>query len=156
MKKRIRAEGATAVVESVRADERICRFIGAEAGDEGIACFIGLGYAARDPLVITVSLCAPSRAPVIERSVMRADLRDALQRRIYDADIVMTPDALRGRTLFRFREPGVAVTAMVPARAIAEFIRDSDRVVPFGSGEVDAINAALETLVSDERLSPGR
>jgi hypothetical protein len=86
---------------------------------------------------------------VSERIVMRTDLRDALQRRIYDTDLVLVPDADNGRTLLRFREQHIVLTVVTSAREIATFIRDADRLVPFGSGEIDAINAAAGDL---ERL----
>ncbi|MCA1830396.1 MAG: SsgA family sporulation/cell division regulator [Actinobacteria bacterium] len=136
----------------MKKDERLVRFIEAEAGTSSKACWIRLEYAARDPLVVSVSLCAQSRATVIEREVMRTDLRDALQRRIYDVDLVMTPDVLRGHTLLRFREPHVAVTVVASARKIADFIRESDQLIPFGTGEVDALNTAFEDLLVSERV----
>jgi hypothetical protein len=157
-KTKVRLESAPdgRVVAAVRDDERLVRYVEAEAGPTGKPCWVRLEYAARDPLVVSVALCAQSRAAVIERTVMRTDLRDALQRRIYDIDLVMTPDVLRGHTLFRFREPHVAVTAVVTARGIADYVKETDALVPFGTGELDALNTALESMLVPERISDRR
>lgn len=131
----------------------ISRTIDAEAGDARMPCLLELRYSARDPLAVVVALCARSHAVVIERTAARGDLRDALQRRVFYPDLVMTPDTLRGRMLFRFHETSIAITVATDMRDVADFVRASDRLVP-PSAELEAINAALPLIERDVADTP--
>jgi hypothetical protein len=118
------------------------------SGDDLVG-WLSLEYRREDPLIVSVAVRAPSRAVVLERTMLRTDLRNAYTIGIRYSDMVVEASAMRGLTAFRFEERMVIVTAMVPSDVIERFLRTSDTVVPPGQRETEVVSSMLQDLLQD-------
>jgi sporulation and cell division protein SsgA len=118
------------------------------SGDDLVG-WLSLEYRRDDPLLVSIAVRAPSRAIVLERTMLRTDLRNAQTIGIRYSNVVVEPAAIRGFTTFQFEERLVIVTAMVPSDVIARFLRTSDEVVPQGQPETEAVSSMLQELLQD-------
>jgi len=110
--------------------------------------WLSLEYTRDDPLVVSIVVRAPSRAAVLERSMLRADLRNALNISIRYKSMTVEPGT-RGFTSFQFEESLVIVTALVPSDVISRFLHATDEVVPPGQAETKVVSSMLEDLLQD-------
>lgn len=118
------------------------------SGDELVG-WLSIEYKRSDPLVASVAVRAPSRAVVLERTLLRSDMRTAHARAIRYADVVVEPSGVRGFTSFQFEERQVIVTALVPSEVLGRFLRATDEVVPPGEAETLAVSSELADLLQD-------
>jgi hypothetical protein len=116
---------------------------------EDLVGWLSLEYRREDPLLISIAVRAPSRAIVLERTMLRSDLRGAETIGIRYSNVIVEPAAIRGFTTFQFEEQLVIVTAMVPNDVITRFLRTSDDVVPPGQPETEAVSSELQELLQD-------
>jgi hypothetical protein len=116
---------------------------------EDLVGWLSIEYRRDDPLLVLIAVRAPSRAIVLERTMLRMDLRNAQTIAIRYSDMVVEAGALRGFTAFQFEERMVIVTAMVPSDVIARFLRTTDDVVPPGQPETEAVSSMLQDLLQD-------
>jgi len=117
------------------------------SGDDLVG-WLSLEYKREDPLVVSIAVRAPSRAAVLERTMLRADLRNALNIAIRYKNMTVEPGA-RGFTSFQFEESLVIVTALVPSDVISRFLHASDDVVTPGQAETKVVSSMLEDLLQD-------
>lgn len=110
--------------------------------------WLSLEYMHDDPLVVSIVVRAPSRAAVLERTMLRADLRNALNISIHYRDMTVEPGT-RGFTSFQFEESLVIVTALVPSDVISRFLQATDEVVRPGQAETKVVSSMLEDLLQD-------
>lgn len=118
------------------------------SGDELVG-WLNVEYEKRDPLVVSITVRAPSHAIVLERTMLRVDLRHGLHRAIRYSTLIVEPANSRGLTSFQFEERLVIVTAMVPSDVITRFLRASDDIVPPGKSETEVVSAMLGDLLQD-------
>jgi hypothetical protein len=111
--------------------------------------WLSLEYSRNDPLTIAVAVRAPSRATVLDRTIIRRDLHTAHTATINYADLRLGPAPVRGFISFQFEERHVIVTAMVPADALTQFLRTTHDVVAPGQAETEAVSSALADLLQD-------
>jgi len=116
---------------------------------DGLVGWLSVEYRRDDPLIVSIAVRAPSRAIVLERTMLRMDLRNARSMGIRYSNMVVEPSAMRGFTAFQFEERMVIVTAMVPSDVIERFLRTSDVVVPPGRHETEAVSSMLQDLLQD-------
>jgi hypothetical protein len=117
------------------------------SGDELVG-WLSLEYKREDPLVVSIAVRAPSRAAVLERTMVRADLRNALNVPIHYKNMTVEPGA-RGFTSLQFEESLVIVTTLVPSDVITRFLGATDEVVPPGQVETTVVSSMLEDLLQD-------
>jgi len=117
------------------------------SGDELVG-WLSLEYKREDPLIVSIAVRAPSRAAVLERTIVRTDLRNALNISIRYKNMTVEPGA-RGFTSFQFEESLVIVTALVPSDVISRFLEATDEVVPPGLAETKVVSSMLEDLLQD-------
>jgi len=117
------------------------------SGDELVG-WLSLEYKRDDPLAVSIAVRAPSRAAVLERTMLRADLRNALNISIRYKNMAVEP-ANRGFTSFQFEESLVIVTTLVPSDVISRFLHATDEVVPQGQAETKVVSSMLEDLLQD-------
>jgi hypothetical protein len=103
-------------------------------------------YRRSDPLVVTLSVRAPSRAVALERTLLRTDLR-SIERVAVRYATVWTHPGVRGLTAIVFAEKQVSVTMLVPTEAIRRFVDATDELVPPGRGETEALADALVSML---------
>jgi hypothetical protein len=118
------------------------------SGDDLVG-WLSLEYRREDPLIVSIAVRAPSRAIVLERTMLRMDLRNAQSIAIKYSDMAVEPGVMRGFTAFQFEERMVIVTAMVPSDVIGRFLRTSDTVVPPGQRETEVVSSMLQDLLQD-------
>jgi hypothetical protein len=118
------------------------------AGDELVG-WLNLEYRRDDPLLLSIAVRAPSRAIVLERTMLRSDLRNAQTIGIRYSNMIVEPAAIRGLTTFQFEERLVIITAMLPSDVIARFLHTTDDVVAPGQPETDAVSSMLQDLLQD-------
>ena len=111
--------------------------------------WLSLEYKRDDPLVVSIAVRAPSRAAVLERVMLRTDLRNALNISIRYSNMTVEPGA-RGFTSFQFEESLVIVTALVPSDVITRFLQASDDVVPPGQAETTIVSSMLQDLLQEK------
>ena len=117
--------------------------------DDDLVGWLSLEYRREDPLIISLAVRAPSRAVVLERTMLRMDLRNARTIGIRYSNMVVEPSAMRGFTAFQFEEQMVIVTAMVPSDVIVRFLRTTDTIVPPGKRETEVVSSMLQDLLQD-------
>jgi len=117
------------------------------SGDELVG-WLSIEYKREDPLVVSIAVRAPSRAVVLERTMLRMDLRNALNISIHYQNMIVEPGA-RGFTSFHFEERLVIITTLVPSDVIGRFLRATDDIVPPGQPETEAVSAMLQDLLQD-------
>ena len=110
--------------------------------------WLSLEYKRDDPLVCSIVVRAPSRAAVLERTMLRTDLRNALNISIRYKDMTVEPGT-RGFTSFQFEESLVIVSALVPSDVISRFLHATDDVVPPGTAETKIVSSMLHDLLQD-------
>ena len=118
------------------------------SGDDLVG-WLSLEYRREDPLVVSIAVRAPSRAIVLERTMLRMDLRNAQSIGIRYSNMAVEPGMMRGFTAFQFDERLVVVTAMVPSDVIGRFLRTTDVIVPPGQRETDVVSSMLQDLLQD-------
>jgi hypothetical protein len=118
------------------------------SGDDLVG-WLSLEYRREDPLIVSIAVRAPSRAIVLERTMVRMDLRNAQSIGIKYSNMAVEPSAMRGFTSFQFEERMVIVTALVPSDVIARFLRTTDIVVPPGQRETEVVSSMLQDLLQD-------
>ena len=118
------------------------------SGDELVG-WLSVEYRRDDPLIVSIAVRAPSRAIVLERTMLRTDLRNALNIAIRYKDMTVEPGAARGFTSFQFEERLVIITTMVPSDVISRFLHATDDVVPPGQAETEAVSSMLQDLLQD-------
>jgi hypothetical protein len=118
------------------------------AGDDLVG-WLSLEYRRDDPLLLSIAVRAPSRAIVLERTMLRSDLRNAQTIGIRYSSMIVEPASIRGFTAFQFEERLVIITAMVPSDVIAHFLHTTDDVVAPGQPETDAVSSMLQDLLQD-------
>ena len=116
---------------------------------DGLVGWLSVEYRRDDPLIVSIAVRAPSHAVVLERTMLRMDLRNAQTIAIHYSNMIVEPGAMRGFTAFQFEERMVIVTAMVPSDVIARFLRTTDHVVPPGQPETEAVSSMLQELLQD-------
>src|SRR5438105_1609448 len=116
---------------------------------EELVGWLSIEYRREDPLIVSIAVCAPSNAIVLERTMLRMDLRNAQSIGIRYSNMAAEPAAMRGFTAFQFEERMVIVTAMVPSDVIARFLRTTDAVVPPGQRETEVVSSMFEDLLQD-------
>jgi hypothetical protein len=110
--------------------------------------WLSLEYKRSDPLVVAIVVRAPSRAAVLERTMVRTDLRNALSIAIRYKNMIVEPGS-RGFTSFQFEESLVIVTALVPTDVISRFLQATDDVVSPGQAETKLVSSMLQDLLQD-------
>ena len=133
--------------EVVHTSERANLRVPLGSGDELVG-WLSLEYKRKDPLVCSIVVRAPSRAAVLERTMLRMDLRNALNISIRYKNMTVEPGA-RGFTSFQFEESLVIVTALVPSDVISRFLQATDEVVRPGQAETKVVSSMLEDLLQD-------
>jgi hypothetical protein len=116
---------------------------------EDLVGWLSVEYTRADPLIVSVGVRAPSLAAVLERSILRMDLRNTQTGQVRYSDVAVAPSSMRGYTSFQFEETHVIVTAMVPTDIIARFLRATDDVVAPGKQETAAVSAVFADLLQD-------
>ena len=117
------------------------------SGDELVG-WLSLEYTREDPLVVSIAVRAPSRAAVLERTMLRTDLRSALNMSIRYKSMTVEPGT-RGFTSFQFEESLVIVTTLVPTDVIVRFLQATDEVVLPGQAETKVVSSMLADLLQD-------
>jgi hypothetical protein len=118
------------------------------SGDELVG-WLTVEYTKRDPLVVSITVCSPSHAVVLDRTILRSDLRSGIQRPVRYSTVVVEPAPARNFTSFQFEERLVIVTAMVPTDVLSRFLRESDEIVPPGRSETEVVSSMLADLLQD-------
>ena len=118
------------------------------SGDELVG-WLSVEYRRDDPLIVAIAVRSPSRAIVLERTMLRTDLRNALNIAIRYNDITVQPGGARGFTSFQFEERLVIITTLVPSDVISRFLHATDDVVPPGRAETEAVSSMLQDLLQD-------
>ncbi|HZW52740.1 MAG TPA: SsgA family sporulation/cell division regulator [Candidatus Elarobacter sp.] len=118
------------------------------SGDELVG-WLSIEYKRDDPLVVSIAVRAPSRAIVLERTMLRMDLRNALNISIHYQSMTVEPGGARSFTSFQFEERLVIITTLVPSDVIERFLRATDDVVPPGQPETEAVSSMLQDLLQD-------
>ena len=118
------------------------------SGDELVG-WLSIEYKRDDPLVVSIAVRAPSRAIVLERTMLRMDLRNALNISIHYQSMTVEPGGARSFTSFQFEESLVIVTALVPSDVISRFLHATDEVVSPGQAETKVVSSMLEDLLQD-------
>ena len=103
-------------------------------------------YRRRDPLVVTLSVRAPSRAVALERTLLRMDLR-TIERTPVRYSMLSIQPAARGLTCVVFDEKHVTVNMLVPTDAITRFVAATDELVSPGQGETSALSDAFVAMM---------
>jgi len=116
---------------------------------EELVGWLNVEYDKSDPLVVSITVRAPSHAVVLDRTMLRIDLRNGLHSAIRYSTMVVEPAPVRGFTAFQFEERLVIVTAMVPTDVLTRFLRATDDVVPPGKSETEVVSAMLGELLQD-------
>lgn len=116
---------------------------------EDLVGWLSLDYRREDPLIVSIAVRAPSRAIVLERTMLRMDLRNSQSIGIKYSNMAVEPSAMRGFTAFQFEEQMVIVTAMMPNDVIRRFLRTTDVIVPPGQRETDVVSSMLQDLLQD-------
>lgn len=115
-------------------------------GDDGHAAgVLVLRYERNDPLLVRIEVRAPSERLVLERSMMRADLRLAPMRSRCTPTLTVAPengDAVR----LSFHEDDVTIHLLVPSEAVATLMRGTERIVSV-AGEERELDRLLRALV---------
>jgi hypothetical protein len=137
----------SAPFEFVVADGRIEVGIPLGTQQHALTCWLWLTFSEFDPLVVVVRVCAPSKAVVLERTVMRSDLRAALDRTISYVGIGMGPGVMRGVLMLYLREDAVTMTVLVPGDTVERFLSASERLVPSRLAESEATGRAFDALL---------
>ena len=118
------------------------------SGDDLVG-WLSVEYRREDPLIVSIAVRAPSRAIVLERTMLRMDLRNAQSIAIRYSNMVVEPSAMRGFTAFQFEERLVIVTALVPSDVIGRFMRTTDVIVPPGQRETEVVSSMPQHLLQD-------
>lgn len=115
-------------------------------GDDGHeAGVLVLAYERDDPLLVRIEVRAPSDRLVLERSMMRADLRLSPMRSRCTPDLTVAPDGADAVRL-SFHEDDVTVHLLVPSEAISTVIGGTEHIVSV-SGEDREIDRLLRALI---------
>ena len=117
----------TATVET-RSDECAVR-LPLHGEDDSVCAWMHLSYLADDPLVVSVSIRSPSGAPVVERIILRRDVRRATFEPVLLPGVTVGPSGAQGFVAFVFHEESIAIPVTMPASVLAEFLRGCDGVV---------------------------
>jgi len=99
------------------------------SAEDRVCAWMHLVYQADDPLVVSVSIRSPSGAPVVERLILRRDLRRATFEPVLLPGVTVGPSGAQGFVAFVFHEESIAVPVTMPASVLAEFLRGCDGVV---------------------------
>ena len=134
--------------EITRADDRISLRVPLGSNDELVG-WLSLDFARNDPLAISLTVRSPSHAAVLERTMLRSDLRTALRTGLRYASLLVEPAASKGFTSFQFEETHIIVTAVVPSDILGRFLGETDEMVPPGQAETEALSMALGDLEQD-------
>jgi len=118
------------------------------SGDELVG-WLSVEYRKSDPLVVSINVCSPSHAVVLDREMLRLDLRNGLERPIRYSTMIIEPAPARGFTAFQFEERLVIVTAMVPTDVLSRFLEASDDIVAPGRSETEVVSSMLADLLQD-------
>ncbi|MGZ4128712.1 MAG: SsgA family sporulation/cell division regulator [Actinomycetota bacterium] len=137
--------------EITHSSDRVLLRVPLGSGDELIG-WLSAEYTRSDPLVVSVSVSAPSRAVVLERTLLRSDLRRGHERPVRYANVVVEPAGVRGFTSVQFEERHVIVTALIPTEVFARFLRATDDVVSPGEAETLAVSSQLADLLEDRSV----
>jgi Streptomyces sporulation and cell division protein, SsgA len=121
------------------------------AGEELLG-WLSIEYKRTDPLVVSIAVRAPSRAAVLERTMLRMDLRNALNISIRYQSMTVEPGGMRGFTSFQFEERLVIVTTLVPSDVITRFLQATDDVVPPGHAETEVVSSCKTAAPDREAL----
>ncbi len=126
-----------------------CVEIGIPLGmdQDSLSCWLWLRYDEHDPLVVTLAVRAPSKAVVMERTVLRSDLRAALHRSVAYAGLGVGPGVTKGVTMFYLREDGVTMTILVPTDALTRFVEATEELVRTDLAETDAVSRAFGAVL---------
>jgi hypothetical protein len=119
-----------------------------QATDDRTCAWIHLSYSLREPLSVDVSICSPSGASVVERIVLRRDMRTALFEPVLLPRFSMGPSGVASMIALVFQEESLAVPVTVPAPVYAEFLRACDKLVPMNErAEAMALTNALHSAL---------
>jgi hypothetical protein len=135
--------------EITRADDSISLRVPLGSNDELVG-WLSLDFARNDPLAISLMVRSPSRATVLERTILRSDLRSAMRSSVRYAALLVEPAPTKGFTSFQFEETHIIVTAVVPSDILDRFLGETDEMVPPGQAETEALSAALADIELDQ------
>ena len=114
------------------------------SSDDRVCAWLHLEYDGNDPLVVQVSIRSPSGGPVVERTLLRRDLRRASFEPVLLPGVTVGPAGAHGFLAFVFHEHSIAVPVTVPASALSEFLRGCDGVVRMTErAEANALTRSL-------------
>lgn len=112
--------------------------------DERVCAWIALSYSVGDPLTVDIAVRSPSGSAVVERTLLRRDMRRAMFEPILLPGFSVGPSGAPATIAFIFQEESIAVPVTVPAPAYAEFLRACDSLVPMNErAEAAAFTTAL-------------
>lgn len=120
---------------------------------QNLVCWACIAYRASDPLVTELSIRSPRRAPVVERTLLRRDLRRFARSggEIPGLSIERRPDP--DHLTVSFHEGDLMIPAVIPATAVEAFLRESEDLVSFDPrDEAEAIDRAFTNEL--KRSSP--
>ena len=104
----------------------------------------------QDPLAVALTLTAHPDHPALPRGdwvVLRDFLRYGLEEATGDGEVRIRPDDEHDRLCLDLQRPGRAACVSVARPLIAEFLRRTEAVVPFGEERsAEAIEALLARL----------
>jgi hypothetical protein len=109
-----------------------------------------LAWWPHDPLAVALTLTAQPDHPALPRGdwvVLRDFLRYGLEEATGEGEVRIRPDHQSDRLCLDLQRPGRAACVSVPRPLIAEFLRRTEAVVPFGEERsAEAIEALLARL----------
>lgn len=115
-----------------------------QSQDERVCAWLHLDYAADDPLAVSVSIRSPSGGPVVERTMLRRDLRRASFEPVLVPGITVGPAGAHGHIALVFHEDSIAVPVTLPRSMLAEFLRECDGLVKMTDrSEADALTRSF-------------
>ena len=135
-------------VEMVRTDRSVELFVPLGDANDQLVCWVCFAYGTSDPLVADLSIRSPSRAPVIERTILRSDLRRFVRAggEMPGLSIERRPDG--NHVTISFTEGELAIPAVIPASAVARYLSAAEELVSFDPrDEARAVDQVFAELV---------
>jgi hypothetical protein len=134
--------------EFVRSDRSVELLVPLADMDEQVVCWVCFGYRIADPLVAEISIRSPSKAPVVERTLLRTDFRRFARTggEIPGLSIQRRPDG--EHLTVSFYEGDLAIPAVIPVTAVAAYLSETEELVSFDpSDEARALDRAFMELL---------
>lgn len=118
-------------------------------GQDGSLCgFLALEWSKLDPLVVEIAVRSPGGHAIIERPVLRDDVRASLMRTACMTGLTIGPSVESGCTAFVFHEGETVLSVIVPSEPVWEMLRATERRVPMTNrAETQALDEAYARLL---------